>query len=712
MRDSRFFRFTLFALTAVILCVTADQSHAQSKGRKKGTTAPADRSVLRTSFGSVSLEEFEAAYRRMNNHEPYRTTLDSLLEFLDVYADYRLKLQDAKEQGLDKDPKIQQEIQGYRDMLAAPYLLEKELTEPAIRALYEKRKWENHVSHFLAKINNPKDPADTLRAYNKAMKAMRRIQDGATLQEVVLSSAGNALFGHDDKSMLSKEANPAAYTDGEIWDGTDDKTSARSGGDLGYFTGGMTVRPFENTVYALNPGETTPQPIRTPFGYHIIKLHDRVPRIGGVKVSHILINASKIQTDTIDAYRKADSVYKLLLAGADFAELAKAVSDDKMTVQKGGDMGFINREERRIPEAHVDQAIYSLKDGEMSGVVRSSFGYHIFKRTGTIPCPTFEEEKDKLKQLYKRYYFEEDKNERIDALKKGFGFKIDSSMIDYFLARVDTMSTSIDTSWSAKLTSNDRARTIFTVKGKNWTIGALVDSLNAAAGTSLARQPLLGQLEKYSDEYTLYLASQEIGVKYPEFETIMQDYRNGIILFELENQRVWTRAIPDSTGVRRFYEDNRMKFLWPERVDVSEIFVMSDSLAKALYKRIMAGESFDSLAKQYTERQGFKEKAGRWGILMKEENELAKKAMTFMPEEVKEPFRLQGGYSIVRLNRKVPAMQKTFEEARQEAASQYQEQKSQELRKAWVAELRDRYKRELNTALLTKEWQQANPARN
>jgi peptidyl-prolyl cis-trans isomerase SurA len=728
MRSPRFFRSAALLGSAALIAlasvgVDAQQKKSGAKAAKPDAKKSAENAqpkidhkaappVLKTSFGQVPLHEFEAAFRRMNGKDPYATTLDSLLEFLDVYADYRLKLQDAKESGLFNDAKIKAEIASYREMLAGPYLLEKELTDPSVKDIYEKRKWEVNASHFLAKLSNPNDPNDTTTAWNKIQRAMSMLKDGQPMGLVVMNSTNNALLAQQDLSVLdrNKQIDPSKYTDGERWDGSDDKGSIKSAGNLGYFTGGMTVRQFENEAYRLKPGEMSEYPVKTRYGYHVIQVHDRVPRIGGVKLSHILVQCPKFQEDTTLAWAKIDSIYKLIKSGADFAQLAKENSEDKFTAPKGGDMDFINREERRA-EAAFDKAAYGLKDGELSEIVRTSFGYHIIKRTGTIPLPSFEEEKEKLKQMYKKYYFEEDRDKFIENLKTKYGFKVDLAAINRFLTKVDTTRTSLDSAWTRNITKDDREQVIYVLNNQRWTIGSLVDSLNADPGSPLARLPINDMVKKVSSEHALRIASAGIEKKYPDFETMMQDYQNGIVLFELENQRVWSRAVPDTAGVRKFFNENRMKFLWPERVDVSEIFILNDSLAKAVYKRAMAGENFDDLARQYTERPGYKDKAGRWPLLQKDENEIAKKAFTFVAEEIKEPFRNQAGYSIVRLNRRVPAAQKTFDEARQEAGSQYQEAKSQELRKNWVDSLRKKYNRQILQDLVVSQWKSKNPDR-
>jgi peptidyl-prolyl cis-trans isomerase SurA len=707
------------AVIIVLLGLTAFASssvQAQKKSSKskdtKSVTAP-DQSgswLIKTTFTTIGLPEFEAAYRRMNDKEPYATTLDSLKDFLNVYADYRLKLQDAHEEGVDRDPKIIQEIKGYRDMLAGPYLLDKEVTEPAIRQMYDRRQWEMHAAHFLAGIRNPNDPKDTLRAYNKAMEALRRIKDGQPMAVVVMSDGNRKLLSEDDRSPVNNREKISAHPPiDSVWSGSDDKGSAKNGGDLGYFTGTMTVRPFEDAVYALQPGEMTQYPIRTRFGYHIIQLYDKVPRTGGVRVEHILVSMPHefITDDTVKYFQKIDSIYQVLKAGANFEQVARESSEDKISAPSGGVME-INREDRRA-EPVFDRTAYGLKDGEMSGIIRSSFGYHIVKRIATLPKKSYEQERDQLKQMYKRFYFDEDKSKKLSFLRDRYNARVDSASVKYFLAHVDSTRTSLDSAWARDVDAAGRARVIYSIESSNLTVGALIDSMNAQPGTPLARSTVWELVTKYLDEEALEIAARDVSKKYPEFDQIMRDYQNGIVLFELENKRVWSKVVPDSVKELAYYKEHSAKFMWPERIDISEIFVTSDSVAKQLYKRILAGENFDTLAKKYTERPGYKEKAGHWGLMMKDENELAKKTFNFLVDEVKEPMSFQGGYSIVRMNRRDPIRQKTFDEARQEVASQYQDDTANQLRLNWVTALRKKYKRQINEALITSEWNKNHP---
>ena len=691
-------------LAACSIAASPAPQLAYGQRAKKGAGAGAEEMtnspLITWKGGTVSLPEFQDAYQRMNGKPAYSTTLDSLKDFLSVYADYRLKLEQAHQEGLDTDASVRKEIAGYRAMLEGPYILDREVVDPAVRALYEKRKWEVHAAHFLASVKNWKDPADTLKAYKRAMQAIEMLNDGYPMSYICMSPAQRAIIYHNDyKPLLTGKIDTSQI---DNWGGSDDHASAATGGDLGFFMAGMTVRPFEDAVLALKPGEYTKTPVRTRFGYHVIYLIDKVPHTGGVHVEHILVSMPNISgTDTIPYYHRADSLLQAIRNGANFEQVARQSSDDKATAVRGGDMDTINHETRRT-ELAFDRAAYSLKDGEVSGIVRTSFGYHIIKRLNGVAAPTFDESKERLKEYYKRYFYNEDKQAFVDSLENAQHYHFYAATLEYVMKRIDSSRTSADSNWAQHIT--DRSMTVFRIGDVNWTTGALIDSLNGQSGSPLARNAVMQLISKNAEDMALHIEAQKIPTKYPEFEKIMQDYKNGIVLFDLENKRVWSQVVPDSTNEQKYYEEHKANFLWPERVDISEIYVSSDSLAKQIYKRISAGANFDTLAKEYTERPGFKAKAGHWGLLMKDENQLARHCFDFVPGEVKEPFAFEGGYSIVRLNQRVPPEQKTFAEARQEVASAYQDDRAQQLRTEWVQELRSKYDRKINVPLITAAW--------
>ncbi|MDP4219402.1 MAG: peptidylprolyl isomerase [Bacteroidota bacterium] len=704
------FGIGIFLLTVAIGYISstlaqkeASKSHTAPSAVIKSAASPV---LIKTTKEEIRLDEFEEAYRRMNDKDPYGSTLDSLKDFMTIYSDYRLKLLEAKELKLDQDPKIQKEIEGYRAMLAGPFVLDKTITEPNVHRIWEHRQWEVNVAHFLAAIKNSNDPADTLRAYKKVMKALARMNEGESIGMVVLSQKDAEYIDDPVKAMNKEHERKEKKTpDSTLWEGSDDHNSAKMGGELGYFTGGQTVRPFEEAAYSLKVGEYTKVPVRTRYGYHIIQLLDKHPRLGGLKVHHILVSMNKsiLGADTMRYYHDIDSLYKAIKAGAKFEDVARQSSDDKFTAEKGGDLDFIDREVRRT-EKPFDQTAYSLKDGEMSGIIRTSKGYHIIRRDGSYPPKTYDQEKDMLKKLYKQYYFMDDRAQKLAEVKKQNNAHIEQSSVNIFMSRVDSTRTSLDTGWSKKFTMGERNLALYKIGENTWNIGSLIDSLNAQPGAALSRNSILDLINKDLDDEAIAIMAKDVSKRFPEFEKIMADYKNGITLFELENKRIWSKVVPDSAKERKYFEEHKARFMWPERVDVSEIYLYNDSIAKVLYKRIINGENFDSLAKKYTERPGFKEKAGHWGLMTKDENEMSKKAFSFTVDDVREPFSFQSGFSIVKLNRRVPITAKTYEEAKQEVASQYQDELSNELRLEWVSDLRKKYKRQINTKVIEEAW--------
>jgi len=183
----------------------------------------------------------------------------------------------------------------------------------------------------------------------------------------------------------------------------------------------------------------------------------------------------------------------------------------------------------------------------------------------------------------------------------------------------------------------------------------------------------------------------------------MNDYRNGIYVFKLQDEEIWSKVKVDSTRLKEFYEQTKENYRFPDRVSFSEIFVRKDSLSNAIYKMLQSGENFDSLAKKYTERPGMKDKAGNHGFAAVNANPMAVEANKLNSAgEYSRPFKNGNGYSIVKLNKKDPARIKTFDEARTEVASQFQESESKRLEDEYLKSLKERYKPEINYQNLEK----------
>ena len=211
----------------------------------------------------IPLSEFKAIYEKNNNNPSYAEK--DLRDYMDLFIKFKLKVHEARELGLDTLPQLKKELAGYRKQLAQPYLNDKEVTDKLIKEAYERMKYEIRASHILVKVPQDALPKDTLAAYKKIMAARKRIIKGEPFEKV------------------AKEVSEDEYV-------------KQTGGDLGYFSALYMVYPFENAAYNTNVGEVS-MPVRTQFGYHLVKVTDKRPSRGKIKVAHIMVRTKKDATE-------------------------------------------------------------------------------------------------------------------------------------------------------------------------------------------------------------------------------------------------------------------------------------------------------------------------------------------------------------------------------------------------------------------------------
>jgi len=248
-------------VSAFLLTATFLTTNAQEK----------DPILLTIGDKGVNLSEFNAIYKKNNANE--NATEQSVKEYLDLYIKFKLKVKEAEDLGYDTLPKFIKELGGYRGQLALPYLTDKEVTKSLIKEAYERMKQDVRASHILIKVDENASSADTLIAYNKAIKVRKRLLAG------------------EDFSVLAKEVST-------------DPSAQKNGGDLGYFSVLHMVYPFECAAYETKVGDVS-MPIRTKFGYHLIKVVDKRAARGTIKVAHIMIKKNPKQGDG-DLAKKED----------------------------------------------------------------------------------------------------------------------------------------------------------------------------------------------------------------------------------------------------------------------------------------------------------------------------------------------------------------------------------------------------------------------
>lgn len=607
----------------------------------------------------ITMAEFEKAYSK-NAGSYERASKDSLSNFknfAELYMNFRMKLKDAYERGYDKDKALLDELNDYKKKVGSTYIQEKYLVEPNLQEMYERRKTEVRASHLMIR---PEQSGGDEAAKKIAQALLDSIKSGLkTFEELV-----------------------AVHSQ--------DQFSKNKGGDIFYFTAGQLPYEFEDACYKTPKDSIYPEVVKTKFGYHIIKVTDRKARIPRIHAAHILVSFANQegQIDSAAARAKIDSVMAKLKAGEDFAELAKEYSDDTGTKDKGGDLGFF---ERRMMVQQFDEAAFNLQPGQISDVIETQFGYHIIKLLERGEIPSFEQDKDNLKNILKRLRYQDIYNDYVNDLKKEYNFTVNENVFDLIIENSDSILIGADYPHPDKVDD----QVIYSYANVKQTFSPFYDRMKKDTeftGKRFDKNILNKAVTKYSNEELIEFKAMGLDSIDASFAELMEDYKNGIFIFKLQEDEVWNKVEIDSVRLLEFYEKTKENYKWPDRVAFTEIWVRSDSVAKHYYNLLKDGKAdFDSLAKN-TERFGMKEKGGKYELTPVNNSELSRKANELKNiGDFTEVFSQSNGHCILRLDARDNARLKTFEEARAEVTGAFQEAESKRLENEYIASLKKKY---------------------
>lgn len=316
----------------------------------------------------ITADEFLHIYKK-NNTNADAMTYKAMDEYMDLFINFKLKVHEAGIKGLDTLASFKQELSGYRSQLAQPYLTDKQVEEDLIAEAYERMKWDIDVSHILVKCDPTASSADSLKAWNKINDVYKKLVKGGDFVKLVKD------YSEDDGSQLTN-------------------------GKLGYRTVFGLIYEFESMMYSTPVNEFS-KPFRTRFGYHILKVSDKRPAKGNYKVAHIMMIVPKESGNSFDA-KAQKSINELLVkarSGEDFAKLAEEFSEDRRTATDGGILGWVSVGGKMIKE--FEDAVFLLeKPGDISEVLKTSYGYHIIKLLEIEGIKPFDEVKSDLKSRY------------------------------------------------------------------------------------------------------------------------------------------------------------------------------------------------------------------------------------------------------------------------------------------------------------------------
>jgi peptidyl-prolyl cis-trans isomerase SurA len=526
----------------------------------------------------VTLGDYEALYVKSNGSREHgqSASLEEREQFLDLMIRYRLKLADAYAQGLDRRADVREEINQYKGSLARSYLTEHKLIRPAIETFTRRRAEEIRASHILLELKPDASPADSAEAYRQAYDIIREAQAGRDFTALV--------------KAFSK-----------------DPTAERNNGDLYFFTTGQMVPEFEDAAYGLQVGQITAAPVRTRYGLHIIKVTDRQPAPGDVRCSHIMIRfASPTPTpeDTAAAYARIRAIQDSLKAGEDFAALARRNSEDRGSAPAGGDLNWFTRRRWVQP---FDEVAMSLAVGQVSDIVRTPFGYHLILCTDRRPPKSAEEMEEDIKRQYQQTRFPADFARLLQGIKAELAYSVDDSVLALFYGALDSTGTTADSGWVERIPPEVGSMTLLRIDGRPFSVDSVAGLLRDRQDLGvlhLRASTLQPGLDRVTESLLFSAKADRLEREDPAFAALLREYKEGILLYQVEQENVWSRVQSSDSSLRAFFETRRDDYTYPDRVRFSELRLASSQVASAVSAELASGLTLEELAYRDSLRMG------------------------------------------------------------------------------------------------------------
>ena len=522
----------------------------------------------------IYLEDFLSIYNK--NKDLSDTIIDpiELEEYLDLYVKFKLKVVEAKSLGMDTLASFKRELEGYRRQLAKSYLTDNEVTNQLLDEAYSRLKEEVNVSHILIKVDPDSSPNDTLVAFNKAKMIQNEAKE------------------NDNFSQLARKY-------------SDDPSVEKNNGELGYFSALYMLYPFENAAYNTNVGGIS-NPVRTRYGYHILKVNDRRDSRGEVKVSHIMISLNPKSNNDSIAEKKINEIYDLLNSGEDFSSLAKKYSDDKKSASNGGNLDWFGS--NKMYES-FELAAFNLEEkGDFSNPIKTPAGWHIIRLNDKKGLPSFQDIESSLKsRVEKDSRSQKSRDSLIKKLKQDFLFKEKKSSLKliYNLINEDFFNSESKSNELIKGNGNVLFTLNFDDKINKYYQKDFVDFLISFKKNFRAKENvevIINELYKtFTEQKILSFEDENLEFRYDDFRLLINEYHDGILLFELMDQKVWSKAAKDTTGLSLFFNNNINNYLFPNRILTKSYFCNSSNYKK-VERSILKGMSDEKILSKFNRK--------------------------------------------------------------------------------------------------------------
>jgi peptidyl-prolyl cis-trans isomerase SurA len=619
-----------------------------------------DEVLLTIDDKKINSEEFIRIYNK--NKTNFSTgEVTSIEEYLDLFINFKLKVIEAEKSGLDTTSAFVNEFEGYKKQLAAPYLIDEQANEKVIQEAYHRMQNEVRASHILIKIAPDSSPEDSLVAYEKAIGIRKRLLKGESFEMVAKGSS-------------------------------EDPSVKNNGGDLGYFSVFQMIYPFENAVYNSEIGEIS-DPVRTRFGYHIVKVTDKRKARGQVKVAHIMLTVPRGTSPEVEKQKKllVNELYHRAKQGEDFQTLAKEYSEDRGSAGNGGELPWFGAG-RMVQE--FEKAAFDLSSNEeISQPVRTGFGWHILKRIDRKDVPTFEEALSEIKRkVGKDQRAKVAREALINNLKKEYGFEQNQ---ENFPVKYDTTINTYVLKQKYLVENSDLDGELFSFLNKEFYEKDYVEYVNGKKrNKELNPYDYLMLYNEFVNNIILKVEESRLEEKYPEYRYLLKEYHDGMLLFEITDQKIWSKAASDSIALKDYYKKNKSNYMWDERWNGS-IYYCSNEQAKTSVSKIINKKSF---GKKITNDNLLEQLNTEEEVLRIESNIFEKGENIFVDNLIWNEKNSQEKAILILLKGEVVKPEnKSFNECRGMVISDYQDYLDIE----WIKSLREKYNIIINSAVLS-----------
>jgi peptidyl-prolyl cis-trans isomerase SurA len=576
--------------------------------------------------------------------------------YLDLFIDYKLKIAEAYAQNLDKNELYIKEFGKYEDQLSKKYIIDKRIASQLIDEAYERGKEEINADHILVLVNFNDPPKDTLIAYNKIKIAYDKAVSGEDFETLVVN------YSEEPGAKNSK-------------------------GKLGYFTVFQMFYPFETAAYNTKVGGIS-KIIRTAFGYHIIKINDRRVKKPKINVSHIMVFSNK-DKKVENPEERINELYAMIMQGESFENVAKQFSEDKSTGKIGGQIKTFGPGDLRAPQ--FEKAAYSIKnDGDILAPIKSSFGWHIIRLNEKFTMPSFEEQKPEIEKninsgARENFLLHAINNKIISK----YGYEEGLSYSPYFNTYItDSI---FKRNWVyTPVAYNETLFTIGDKKVKYDEFAIYIRDRQLLLKRYIDKNALLLDMyNNFKNETIKNYYIERLEIENEDYAMIINEYRNGLLVYDVMKNNIWQVAKLDSIGLKQYYEDTKGNYMWKERVDIDIISSTNEVSAKKAQELLNEGMEMTKI-KELLNIDGKVNVIITSGIYEVDQNELPEGIE--IKEGVSEIYKRDNSSVVVNVKEVIPPSIKEFVNVRGIVLSNYQT----EIEKRWIKSLRDKYKVEIN----------------